>query len=71
MKFDSWDDVEVVDLEEEPPPGYTEQQWRELCCCACNGCWQCEHDCGLPAEEAQKRHERTRAMFDEMARRKA
>lgn len=45
----------------------SEQQRRELECCACNGCPDCEHDCGLPPEEAQANHEHIRACFDHMA----
>jgi hypothetical protein len=63
---DELDGLDDDDLIDEPPPGYTEQQWRELCCCACYGCTEHEHDCGLPADEAQKRHERRRAIRDGM-----
>lgn len=31
-------------------------------CCACDGCTTCEHQCRLPAEQAQARHEHTRAV---------
>jgi len=31
-------------------------------CCACDGCTTCKHECRLPAEQAQARHEHTRAV---------
>ena len=31
-------------------------------CCGCDGCTTCKHQCRLPAEQAQARHEHTRAV---------
>jgi hypothetical protein len=31
-------------------------------CCACDGCTACQHECRLPAEQAQARHQHTRAV---------
>jgi hypothetical protein len=37
-------------------------------CCACDGCTTCEHECRLPSDQAEARHEHMRAVGDHLMR---
>lgn len=57
----------MAELENTPPPGYTQTEWENETCCVCWGCSTCdEHDCHRTPEEREKEIARTKELLERM-----